>query len=102
MKKIPLLGATVPVLLCTPMAFLSCGPSASASGGVESGAVFEVRRDNLDITLTEDGTLVAKESKKLSFKIRRSAKITFLIPEGTEVKEGDEVCKLDPADLKKR
>ncbi|MBP8301289.1 MAG: efflux RND transporter periplasmic adaptor subunit [Planctomycetes bacterium] len=58
--------------------------------------LFTVRRADLNITLTESGRLVAKESTKVKAQIKGEGKITFLVEEGKEVRESDIVCKLDP------
>lgn len=58
--------------------------------------LYTVRRADLNITLTESGRLVAKESTKVKAQIKGEGKITFLVEEGKEVREGDIVCKLDP------
>ena len=61
-----------------------------------------MRRGTLNVTLTENGTLVAKESRKISADIRGDAKITFLVDEGAEVEEGEVLCLLDATDLEDR
>ena len=72
-------------------------PQAAAAGQVAGDRdLFTVRRVDLRITITESGRLVAKDSQKVSAKIRGEGKITFLVEEGKEVKEGEVVCKLDP------
>ena len=72
-------------------------PQAAAAGQVAGDRdLFTVRRADLRITITESGRLVAKDSQKVSAKIRGEGKITFLVEEGKEVKEGEVVCKLDP------
>lgn len=69
---------------------------------VVSDGLFEVQRGTLNVTLTENGTLVAKESHKVSADLDRQTKITWLIDEGAVVEEGDVVCRLDTADLEDR
>ena len=64
-------------------------------------ATYVVVRKDLEITLTETGTLMAKKSETLQPKFRGSAKINFLIPEGEEVEEGTVVCKFDTKDAEK-
>ncbi|HZM01099.1 MAG TPA: HlyD family efflux transporter periplasmic adaptor subunit, partial [Planctomycetota bacterium] len=70
------------------------------AGGDE--AVFTALRGDLVITLTENGELVAKESKQISAGTDSSAKLTFLIEEGTEVPAGEVLARLDPTELERR
>lgn len=78
------------------------------SSRVEAGSVpgenelFAVRRDNLQISITENGTMVAKESQKIAPKMRSEGKITWLVEEGKEVAEGEVILKLDPAQLEQQ
>ncbi|GJM21749.1 MAG: hypothetical protein DHS20C15_16640 [Planctomycetota bacterium] len=67
-----------------------------------SDGLFQVKRGVLNVTLTENGTLVAQKSNKISSDTDRGAKITWLIDEGSEVQEGDVVCRLDTSDLEDR
>ena len=71
--------------------------SAKTAAAAEAPAeeLYTVRRDDLRVTLTENGTMVAKESQKVAAKIRGESKILFLVEEGKEVPEGEIVCKLD-------
>ncbi len=62
--------------------------------------LFAVRRDDLKVTITENGTMVAKKSQKLSAKIRGESKLLFLVEEGKEVPEGEVVCRLDDTQMK--
>lgn len=73
----------------------------AAAGAVGNGDLFPVQRADLRISLVENGTLVAKESKKVQPKIRSESKIVWLVEEGKEVREGEEVCKLDTGPVKK-
>lgn len=86
------LAATAVLPQCSP-------PSTAAAAG--EGSLFRVERGDLDIALTENGTVMAKDSQKLTFKIRGDGRITFLVPEGTEVAEGDVVCRLDTTEVQK-
>jgi len=69
---------------------------ADANGATPSTDLYTVRRDDLRITITENGTMVAKDSQKVKTKIRGESKIQFLIEEGKQVEQGEVVCRLDP------
>ncbi len=78
------------------------GAPDAAAGATNANELFTVRRDDLQISITENGTLVAKDSQKITPKLRSEGKITWLVEEGKQVAEGDVVCKLDPAQLEQQ
>ena len=78
---------------------LSSGEAETEAAGAE--AVFTAVRDDLVITLTESGELVAKDSRQISAGTESSAKVTFLIEEGTEVPAGEVLARLDPTELER-
>lgn len=67
-----------------------------ANAATPSTDLYTVRRDDLRITITENGAMVAKESQKVKTKIRGESKIQFLVEEGKQVELGEVVCRLDP------
>ncbi|MEE9391000.1 MAG: efflux RND transporter periplasmic adaptor subunit [Planctomycetota bacterium] len=67
------------------------GDDASNSGS----GLYTVRRGDLKISITENGTLMAKDSKKVNFEAEWEGKIVFLVEEGKEVKVGEVLCKMD-------
>lgn len=71
---------------------------ASASGGRPAGAV-EVTRGSTSKTLLLDGELRAVRSRTIFAAVADEAKITFLPPEGTVVKEGDRLVELDSTSI---
>lgn len=83
-------GLAVGVVVWAPWS-----PKVAAAAEVAADDLYTVRRDDLRVTLTENGTMVAKESQKVAAKIRGESKILFLVEEGKEVPEGEVVCKLD-------
>jgi HlyD family secretion protein len=74
-------------------------PAADSRRGEED---FVVRRGSLPVTLTENGTLVAKDSKPVVPKIRGQGKIVSMVEEGKVVAENEILCKLDPTEAKKQ
>lgn len=62
-------------------------------------ALFTVVQDLLKITIAEDGYLKAKRSVNLKPKFRRGATITWLIEEGSEVKEGDVLVEFEKTEV---
>jgi HlyD family secretion protein len=79
--------------------------SAAACGGAEAaagpGTTHEVRTGSLRIVVKETGTLRAKNSTAIKARIPGTAKIVWLIPQGTEVKEGDKLAELEKTEVQK-
>ncbi len=75
--------------------------SRAATSSIHTGALYTVRRGSLVINLVENGSLAAKDSKKLTSKMRGQSKILSVVPEGEPVKENQEVCRFDDTELNK-
>ena len=73
-------------------------PSASASEP-RAESLYSVRRGTLDITVSENGYLKAKNDVKIKPEFQREATITWLVDEGREVVEGDLLCEFDKSEL---
>lgn len=73
------------------------GPEKSAHA---DEAYFSVKRGDLMVTITENGSLLAKNSEKVTFQGRRgSGKITWLIEEGKQINAGEVLCRLDTKEM---
>lgn len=70
-----------------------------AEGSVKKSEVFTVREGPLTISVTEEGTIKAKDQIILKNEVEGQAQIIFLIEEGTVVKEGDLLVELDASQL---
>lgn len=79
--------------------FWAGSSEVEARGPAEAGEVFAVQRGDLRISITENGTMVAKDSQKITPMIKSQGKITFLVEEGAMVEEGEVICRLDPTRL---
>ncbi len=78
---------------------------AQASGAattISNDGLFTVVKGDLPITLTENGTLVAKDSQKVVPTFRSRGKIVSIVEEGKVVAEGDELCKFDTSELQQQ
>jgi HlyD family secretion protein len=74
------------------------GPSPH--GKIPDDAFYIVRRGKLTVTLTENGSLLAKKSEKINFESRRGGgKITYLIEEGKNVQADEVLCRLDTQEM---
>ncbi|MEM7199616.1 MAG: efflux RND transporter periplasmic adaptor subunit [Planctomycetota bacterium] len=101
MNQRNLVGGILATVVLGGGLYLYTGGGAAAATGGDHGPTYTVRRDVLNVTLTENGTLVAKESVKLVFKIRGQGRITSLVPEGQEVAVDDVLCQLDTTESEK-
>ncbi|MBP88876.1 MAG: hypothetical protein CMJ64_19545 [Planctomycetaceae bacterium] len=84
------------VAVGTVGSFLS---GATAPG--ESGAklTHTIKRDNLLVTVTEQGTLESSDNTEIKCKVRGSSTVLWVIEAGTEVKPADELVRLDPSSI---
>ncbi|MHC5029128.1 MAG: HlyD family secretion protein, partial [Planctomycetota bacterium] len=72
----------------------------SPSGAeVTSPDVFEVRRGGFDITIPASGELAALNQTEVSSRLESRATITFIVDEGTMVKKGDVLIRLNDEDI---
>lgn len=76
------------------------GPAAS--GDVPAVMLFTAARGKLTVTITENGSLMAKNSEKIIFTSRRGGKIAFLVEEGKTVEENEVLCRIETTELEKR
>ncbi|MBL8879556.1 MAG: efflux RND transporter periplasmic adaptor subunit [Phycisphaerales bacterium] len=98
MKLLVIAGIGV-VVLGVGGYFAKSALSTSKNDAATSGALFAVKRGTMNVTITENGTLLAKNSEKVVYEGKRGGKITFLIEEGKTVEPGEDLCKLDAQEL---
>ncbi len=72
----------------------------AAPAAVEAG--FKVKRQHLDITVSQSGNLSARNATKIYSELEGRAAILELVDEGTVVKPGDLLVKLDSSALEDR
>lgn len=92
MKALWLVGGCI---LLGAGAWFAFGRTAAAATPTPANDLYTVRRADLSIELTENGTMVAKESQKVVSKIKGESKILFLVEEGKQVEQGEVVCRID-------
>lgn len=76
--------------------------SESPVSNGKGASLFTPKKGPLRVTITTNGSLKAKNSKQIRSEIHSEGKITFLIPEGTQVKEGDLLVDMDKAETQKQ
>ncbi len=64
--------------------------------------LFCATRGQLTVTITENGSLMAKNSEKITFQGKRGGKITFLIEEGKTVDPNEVLCRLETTELEEQ
>jgi RND family efflux transporter MFP subunit len=77
----------------------ACGNAGP--GGASEGSTYRARKGPLRITVSETGTLRAKSSVNVKARIPGTARVVWLVPEGTSVKEGDKLAELDKTEVQK-
>jgi len=87
-----LAGGVVALML---LAGLLVGPGES----VDQATVAVVERGRLVISLTETGTIRAKNNVEVKCEVEGQSTITYIVEEGTQVQEGDLLVELDSGDL---
>jgi RND family efflux transporter MFP subunit len=78
------------------------GGNETGAQEVPESAVAVVRRGDLEITVTENGYLKAKNSDEIKPKFRGGSEVTWLIDEGEEVVEGDILAEFDKTEIERR
>ena len=80
----------------------TCSAGLDNAGGVPEDLLFTVRRGKLTVTITENGTLMAKHSEKIGLASRGWGTITNLVEEGKTVSQGEVLCRLDVTSLEEK
>ena len=94
----------VVVAVLSLMVVISVGAVRIASyknntGSADNSATFVVKRGPLRISVTESGTIKAREQVILRSEVEGTTSILWLIPEGATVKQGDLLVELDASQL---
>ncbi len=78
---------------------LLAGGRGEAAG---QAALATVERGPLLIAVTESGTIRAKDNLEMKCEVEGRSTITFIVDEGTRVKEGDLLVELDSSELEEK
>ena len=102
-------GATTGLIVGVTVAAIALGSAAWMLSGVESAAttlgpadVFTVEQGDFDITVPASGNLIAQQQVEIRCQLEGSASIIEIIPEGTAVKAGDVLLRLDDQEVLER
>ena len=93
-----------PVLLIISAALcalnISCGGTSDKKSA--GNKIYEVKKGDLAIEITEQGNLVSTKSFNLAFEVDAyPMTLAWIIPEGTKVKKGDILAKLEKSEMEK-
>ncbi len=72
---------------------------ASSSHQIGPVLTHTIRRGNLVVTVTEQGTLESSDNTEIKCKVRGNSTVIWVIEGGTEVKPGDELVRLDTLEI---
>ncbi len=84
-------GSGILLLVGVAVAVSSLLPSSSDGPQL----TYQVALDDLDVTVTESGTLESSENTEIRCKVRGQNTITSVVESGSIVKEGEELLRLD-------
>lgn len=103
-KKLVYSGIGVLVLGGAAWMLLGSGPSDGMKpmAAVKGASAVSAKKGSLQVTITSNGTIKAKNSIQIRPEIESEGKITFLVPEGTPVKAGDVLVELDKTNTQKQ
>lgn len=93
LKRRPLLSLLAAVVLVLGLFFLFRPASRNAS----ATEFYEVKRGDFTVTVVEGGTLAAVSEVSIRNEVEGTARIIWIVPEGTYVKKGDLLVELDSA-----
>ncbi len=73
----------------------------NACGGASDVPVYRITRGHFVRKVTAEGTLKAKETTKITVPptVRRRVRLAWVVPEGTQLEEGDLVARFDGRDF---
>ncbi len=86
-------GGALILIFCVGFVFVR--QSSTLEGRVSAIPTFEVQEGPLLISVLESGTISAREQRIIKSEVEGQKQITWLIPEGEHVKEGDLLVQLD-------
>ncbi|MHC4572696.1 MAG: efflux RND transporter periplasmic adaptor subunit [Planctomycetota bacterium] len=98
-RRVFLFVAAVPVLVLISIGAVKFRSSRNAGSSTGEHATFVVKRGPLRISVTESGTIKAREQVILKSEVEGRTSILWLIPEGTRVKQGALLVELDASQL---
>lgn len=92
-------GLKASLVLLTLLALIGAGVAvayvASTADVGGPNLTHTISRNDLTVTVTEQGTLESSENTEIKCRVRGYSTVTWVIPGGTQVEPGDELVRLD-------
>ena len=85
-------------LLALAALLAACGGD-SASAPTQDPDLFTVKKEDLPITVRENAELQALRETIVRSEVEGQSTVIFIVPEGTQVKQGDKLVELDVSEL---
>ena len=80
---------SVPVVLLIAVGAIVLAPARQGTGSTDDQLIFKAQRGPLTISVTEAGTIKAREQEILKSEVEGQTTIIYLVPEGKLVKAGE-------------
>lgn len=85
------------------VAFMTLGTSLLSSSAPTGRVLTErARRTDMIISIAEDGTLQSSHNVDIKCEVQGGSTILWIIPDGTEVRKGEELVRLDTAAIQEK
>jgi RND family efflux transporter MFP subunit len=109
MKKIKLKTIVIPgtILVLTGFVLALLPKDSNNPDNLYSGNVFRAKRDNLEVKVTQSGSIKAKDAVTIKSQVEGSTTILNIVPEGTmitveDVENGKVLVELDSSEIEDR
>ena len=89
----------VPVAALIAVGAFVLAPTQGGKSSAEGQLVFQAKRGPLTISVTESGTIKARDQEILKCEVEGQTTIIYLVPEGKLVKAGELLVELDASQL---
>lgn len=85
------------------VAFMTLGASLLSSSAPTGRVLTErARRTDMIVSIAEDGTLESSHNVDIKCEVQGGSTILWIIPDGTEVRKGEELVRLDSAGIQEK
>jgi len=93
------IALTVPAVVLVTVGVIVLAPARRGTVSADDQLIFKAKRGPLTISVTESGTIMAREQEILKSEVEGQTTIIYLIPEGKLVKAGELLVELDASEL---
>ncbi len=100
--KTGILITVIIVLVAAGFGYAALQPNGTSNRNYEDAPIFEVKQGPLKISVVESGTIRPRDEVILRNNTDEDTNIISIVPEGTKVKKGEIVAKLDASEQEER